>query len=202
MPEARLVTTSTGVRFRAAEVSQWAITAINRQMEVSKPRPPKFHNADFDRDEENPNDPAYLDALSDWQVDRWERILELAILTALKIDEIPEGVQRPLDDEWRENLAMAGIELSDNPKRRLIEWVKYVAAPSNDDWFELAGLARRTIGTDEGDVAAATETFRSDPSGGTDNGSPVEEHGSDGDRIWDPTPGFSADVRGTGGGTV
>lgn len=160
----QLLTMSTGVVFRRGKPSSWALTEVGRQMAAEAPKVPVLYNEDKGRSEPNDADPDYQAALSEHQTRIMERQYAVIVATGTAVESIPEGFPAVDSEEWVEMLDAIGIPCP--PKMTKMErylcWVKYVAAPLNDDWLVLYEPLVRQIGTTEADVAAATETFPGD----------------------------------------
>jgi hypothetical protein len=161
------VTMSTGVVFRITQPSTWAITDVGRQMATEEPEVPMVYITDRDRSEPNASDPAYRKAYSAHLLRLIERQYEVMIATGTEVVSVPDGFPG-VDDDWRSRLLGVGVRLSDRPERRYVEWVKYVAAPLNEDWQALIAPLYRQVGTPEEDVAVAVAAFRSVPERGAD----------------------------------
>jgi hypothetical protein len=182
-PGREAMTLSTGVVLSLGRVSAWAITALAKKHNATTPQPPLVRNPDMDRDEPNEHDPAYRAALDEHGIDWLEMVYELGLATATRILHIPSDIPRPEDAEWRDALDVVGVPLSDDPRRRVMDWIKYVAAPGNEEWNELRRRLLRQVGTTEADVADAAGTFRGDPPRGTDPVSGDSEWRPDGDSL-------------------
>ncbi len=188
-------TASTGVVLKVGRAPAWAITEVLRQEAANQPQPPLVHNPDRDRDEENEADPAYVAAVKAHDTHVIERQYEVAVILGTSLESCPDDVPHPESDGWRDALAAVGIPLSDDPKRRYLEWVKYIAVPANDDWMHLNALLTRQIGTTEEDVNAAFAAFRRDPEWRADRTGVVEQQHPDGDTVRTPVAGASTLVR-------
>ena len=177
------LTLSTGVVLRLKRPSAWALTEVQRQMAREAPKPPVVYNADKDREEPNESDPRYWEALAEHATRLTERLYEVVIATGTEIASLPDGFPGPDDPIWRENLEAVGIELPPPDRKRpsYIAWIKYVAAPVNEDWQALYAPLLRQIGTAEEDVAAALAAFRGNTERGADRGSAAPGDGGDGD---------------------
>lgn len=165
------VTLSTGVRVRLRPVPAWLVQET--QNHVQDPLVPTWHNPEKDRDEPNPNDPAYLSALQRAQARRAEAGTDVLVLYGV---ELVEGV--PPDEEWLPKLrflekrglfSFEGYDLTD-PLERAFIFVKFVAM-GNDDW----ALLGRVAGLSGEDVNRAVASFRGDAERGSDNGSAAKE---------------------------
>lgn len=166
------VTLSTGVRVRLRPVPVWLVQET--QNHVQDPDVPTWHNPDKDRDEPNPNDPAYLATLKEAQVKRAEAGTDILVLYGI---ELIDGV--PPDADWIPRLRFAckcmgydvlkDYDLTD-PIERAFVYSKYVAM-GNDDWIKLGQIA----GLNGEDVNRAVASFRGDAGRRSDNGSAAQE---------------------------
>lgn len=161
-PEPNQITLSTGVILRLRRVSTWAITAVERQMAAQRPQPPQIYNPDRDRHEPHEADPDYQAAVERFQMLLHERRFEVAVGTGTAIEHVPDGVPALENASWLELLAALRIPLPEpfTGAERYIAWVKYVAAPTDEDWLAITYPVRRQVGTPEEDVAAAAGSFR------------------------------------------
>lgn len=172
------LTLSTGVRVRLHSVS----SSLVEELKAAVPMPdvPTVYIADKDREEENPNDPRYIEAVDRVQTERASAALDALILFGV---ELLDGV--PEDDRWEKNLKMlerlhkldlAKFDLSDDYDREFL-YKRYVA---------VAGADLRTIGQLHGlraeEVARARATFLGDAGRGRPERLPAEAHDTDGDR--------------------
>lgn len=175
-----LLTVSTGVVFRLKQPSTWALTNVQQQLMREEPKVPMVFIESKGREEPNEADPAYIAALRRHASRISERLYEVVIATGTEVDSVPDGFPTFDQDSWRDTLLGVGVELSDDPRRRYVEWVKYWAATGELDWLQLYTPLLRKVGTSEADVAEATEAFRGVPERGADNQPGAE--GSDSDR--------------------
>lgn len=85
---------STGVRVRLHPVAPFLIDLVSKK--VKAPKPPKVE-IDAGRFEENPNDPDYLQAMSEFNALQSNAIMETLIEFGVELaDEIPTGWERKL----------------------------------------------------------------------------------------------------------
>lgn len=177
------LTLSTGVRVRLHSVSSSLIEELKAA--VPMPEVPVIYLADKDREEENPNDPRYIDAVEKAQGERASAALDALILFGV---ELVDGV--PEDDRWVKNLKMlerlhkldlSKFDLDDEYDREFL-YKRYVA---------VAGADLRTVGQLHGlrpeEVARARATFLGDAGRGGSERVPAETHDLDGDRD-EPSP--------------
>lgn len=159
-----LITLSTGVVLRRRMPSSWAMAEVHRQMAAQRPQPPMISNPDRGRMEPNEADPDYRQALIDHADRELERLYHVIVATATQIEFVPEGFPSLESSDWVEMLDVIGVPCPPGmgKQERYLRWVKYIAAPLNDDWLMLLNDVRRDVGTPEEDVAVAADTFRSD----------------------------------------
>jgi len=149
------VTLSTGYKVRLVPV---AVPIIRDAMfRIKFPVPPKIYIESKGRDEENPNDPRYLQEVAETEERRSMAALDVVIIQGVElIDGIPE------DDRWLRNLKLMHrrgiIDLDDydfNDELDVEFLFKRYVALGTQDIAELSTL----MGITEEDVAKAEETF-------------------------------------------
>lgn len=138
---AGVVTLSTGIRARLIPVAASLIDEVRARVPV--PKVPVWHNPDSDRDEENPNDPAYVRA-----VDEYTRALGTAAIDAMLMFgvELVDGL--PDDGKWLKKLKRLGIEVdAADPDELEFAYKKYVALalPDMAQLGEQSGIARAAV---------------------------------------------------------
>ena len=151
-------TLSTGVRARIVPVSQ-SILQDAIQL-VREPPVPTWYNEEKERDEPNPMDPAYLEAMQDHEREQARVTFDVFALFGLELlDGLPE------DDGWLGKLKLAEklgrLDLSrfdlDDPVDREFLFKRYVAM-SNKEYFAI-GIAS---GINPKEVEAAANSFPGD----------------------------------------
>lgn len=151
----KLLTLSTGIEAIIIPVGATLIEEVVAS--IPDPKPPMWHNPDKDRDEENPNDPAYLEELEKTQRRRAIAAMEAMLVFGMELD-VPE------DDGWIKKLRflekrgaidLSNIDFEDEMERDLA-YKKFVAVGTNDLILlgEKAGLRRQ-------DVEQAAKQFQS-----------------------------------------
>lgn len=158
--EAMKVTLSTGVVLRIKPVSPFLLQTIKSAQEKAKPRVPVWHNTEDDRDEENPSDPAYLEAVRAWNSELGDKVYSALIAYGTETDAIPDGLPGPNDDSWMEGLQAIEIPVPSTGRGRYIAWVKYIAAVTGEDTANVNLACLRALGLAEEDVAKAAASFR------------------------------------------
>lgn len=156
--EALKVTTSTGVVFELNAPAVWAVNDLHRQLEDTRPKPPKIWLKDKEREEENLADPDYLAAQGAFDLGLVQRMYDISISTGTKVLESP--VEDHNSDDFKDLLGVLGFEMPDSPRVRYLKWVKYMAAPTPEDMAMLLTPLLRMLGTTEEDVVTATQTFQ------------------------------------------
>ena len=124
---------------------------------VPAPKVPMWHNPDKDRDEENPNDPQYLEEVAKANKLQATRAMEALLVFGVDVD-VPE------DNEWlkklrymekRGALSLDGYDVDDPLDRELV-YKKYIAVGTKD-LIEIGMMA----GLNQKDVDQAARQFRS-----------------------------------------
>jgi hypothetical protein len=155
-----LIRLSTGVVLKSKRVSNMLFADVMRKFE--RPKAPFWTNPDTGRDEENYDHPGYKEKMEAYNADISVAIVELMILVGTENHSVPKGFNN-VNDNWDEDykliLGEDRIGVSGSRKRYLM-WVKYVAAPSQEDINKIMEAVGRLSGVAEEDVAEAVERFR------------------------------------------
>ena len=163
----RLFTTSNGIVLRIRAVPSHVTREVLRQLK--EPRVPTWHNAAKERDEENPLDPDYIEAVAEFknkQVDLTNR----AYLLHTHVNEpdgMPDDVEGPEGTEWSDFQELLGItvhSLSDK-RERYIDWLKFHILTDADfrDLMTAIYVAGGLVS--EEDVKAAVDSFPDNKNG-------------------------------------
>ena len=175
--DTEVVTLSTGVVVRLKPVS----SSLVEEMKAAIPMPdvPVVWIEAKEREEENPNDPRYIEAVEEVNRKRADAIFDALCTFGVElVDGLPE------DDLWlkklkllstRGSLDLSGFDLEDDFVLEFL-YKRYVA---------VAGTDLQVIGGLHGfrpmEVARARAMFLGDEGGDSDRGIPDEEHDSDTD---------------------
>jgi hypothetical protein len=128
---------------------------------------------DKGREEENPNDPDYKQALLDVSWKRGETVIAVYLTVGTSIISMPDTMEPMESSNWLETLAFLGVEVPDSKRARYLAWLKFYVL-SDDDLTKLTQAVMRYSGvTLEVDVQEAQASFRSDTQGDTNNGVPT-----------------------------
>lgn len=147
---------STGVVVRARPMSKQVYVAVLRKFPA--PTVPRVYVADKEREEENPNDPAYLAAVRQREIDSAFAVTDAALLLGLEVVSVPEGFPGPDDPAWLEERELLGLSSGDTASARRLDWLKYKAAPDDADFKAVMLAVGRRAGTPEADVTAAIKS--------------------------------------------
>ena len=149
---------SSGVILNLTSVPKTFIYEATRAFK--RPKIPTYLNEEKGREEENPGDPDYLEALEMYAADVANAATDVALLRGTSIQEIPDDVIGPDSDEWIQEMEVLGLPMRDNPRARYMTWIKAIAAPLDKDINGLLEEVGRLTGVSESDVADAVERFR------------------------------------------
>lgn len=98
---------------------------------IPEPEIPVWHNPEYDRDEQNPNDPAYLNAKDEVDRKRGEAMIDATVMFGI---DLPSGL--PPTDDWltklkfmekRGQIDLSGYDLSD-PLEKEFVFKRYIIA--------------------------------------------------------------------------
>lgn len=149
---------SSGVILNLTSVPKTFIYEATRAFK--RPKIPTYLNEEKGREEENPGDPDYLEALEMYAADVANAATDVALLRGTSIQEIPDDVIGPDSEEWIQEMEVLGLPMRDNPRARYMTWIKAIAAPLDNDINGLLEEVGRLTGVSESDVADAVERFR------------------------------------------
>lgn len=149
---------SSGVILNLTSVPKTFIYEATRAFK--RPKIPTYLNEEKGREEENPGDPDYLEALEMYAADVANAATDVALLRGTSIQEIPDDVMEPDSEEWIQEMEVLGLPMRDNPRARYMTWIKAIAAPLDKDINGLLEEVGRLTGVSESDVADAVDRFR------------------------------------------
>lgn len=125
------------------------------------PHPPVVLNRDKDREETNPNDPDYLEALERYTMEQAARVADVMILLGTSIESIPEGVEPPESPTWKAKLEALDIKVdSSNEYKQYLAWLRLYALTSEQDLAYTLWAVTRISGVTEEEVRRAASAFR------------------------------------------
>lgn len=174
----RRITLSNGIILDIKSVPPFAIREAVSKLEP--PKVPVWHNEAKDTDEENPNDPDYLEAVQKFRVDQLLLLNDVMLLLGSSAHHIPDGVSKPEDDDWIEALTSIGLNVQvDNKFKRYAAWLRYYALESDADIAQLTSSCLMNSGVTEREVQRAIASFRDLSERRTDRDSTAEEADTD-----------------------
>lgn len=159
--ERALITLSNGIVIRVLPVPPLVILqAVSR---IERPKPPVFHNKETDRDEENPNDPGYQEAMKQYDLDQLEAATYAAMVVGTRFISAPDNSYYvgPDSDEWIRTLAVIGITFdSNNEFSRYYAWLRFHAMSTQADVEQVVNGVMAACGVTEREVQNAIALFR------------------------------------------
>lgn len=184
------VSLSNGVVLKLKPVSGLLIRRAASQ--IAAPKPPMWHNADRDRDEPNPNDPDYLNALAQHEEAVGMAAMNVMFIVGTKPQmPLPDGITAIDSDDWIEELAFLDIVVQKEGPGRYLDWLKYVVLGDMRDLVKTAVAVGRMSGLQENDVLAALDSFRGGEERRADSNAPAADSG-DGNRVQSVPAGSGA----------
>lgn len=153
------VTLSTGVVLAILSVSPMAFGDLENK--YPPPPVPKTYDEVKGREISNPLSAEYKKATTENENRKALAALDLAIVLGTRLLSIPDGMDGPDSEEWKDTLFAMGYsqESIESKKARYLSWVKLSAASNNTDWNILSMTVMRRMGVPEQDVNAAMKSF-------------------------------------------
>ncbi len=181
-PSPPTVTLANGVVIRCKPVS--VMTLRYASTSVPRPKPPVIRNKDKDRDEEWEGDPAYQQALMDWENKVGDTGTNVMLLLGTEIESVPDNVEKVGDDGWVELLQATGMDVNvSSEPARYLSWLRFYAITTPQDLLMITANIAEKSGVLDKDVQASLESFRGGADGGTDLENKTEELNTDGDSV-------------------
>lgn len=156
----RLVTSSTGVKIRLSPIPRLLIGELAK---IPRPKVPVVFMEDLGRTEENPNDPAFIDAMNEYNIQISVKMVDAFILFGTTVESIPNGFIKQEDPRVKRKLAILGMK-PDDEDQVYLAWIKYFACPMDEDIQAVTDGIGRLSGVSEKDVNDALQNkFRDTP---------------------------------------
>jgi len=164
------ITLGSGVKLKLKRVSPTLLSDIASR--VPQPQPPEFIvDEATGRTDTNPDDPDYRKALQDWVEDRSEAAFAASVVFGAKVIEVPDGMFRPEDDEWIEEVERAFEAIDDENSetiviarepagKRFYHWLRFYAIDDDADLFKLSRILTARTAIMEGELAEMVSHFR------------------------------------------
>lgn len=162
------ITFSTGVVLGTQPIPKRFVRDLYDIFEKRKPKIPTFTNPQKGREEPNPADPDYLDALKKWELDLIFAVSDFGVMKGTYCIEKPDQVPDVNDEGWVQERAYFGFVVPTAPALRYLAWITYVAAPEDADQTLLSEKVGRLLGITEAAVDVEMQKFRRDETGQAD----------------------------------
>lgn len=197
--QANEVLLSNGILMRVMPTSQEVMRRMISQRE--RPKPPVQMIEELGREEENEDDPAYQDALEQYDQLLMDDTYRVLMFLGTEVVSVPPGWYMPEDPRWIHRLAAGGIKVNEeNEATRYVDWIQLYAIRTVYDNSKLIGALMARVGAlKESEVMAAIERFQGNPQRLSDLRGRYESLNPDGDSL--PATFIRAGIRagGTGG---
>ena len=155
-----IVTLSTGVKLKCSKVPEWMVADIYDEFNKKRPPIPVYFNDRKGREEPNPNDPNYLAAIEDWELEVAMALNNALIIAGTEIESIPKSMHGPDNKDWLNKMSAMGRPVY-NEYLAYLQWIKYYAGPSAiEDTRIILEVVGRLSGIRESDVEAAARRFQ------------------------------------------
>ena len=146
-----------------------------------KPPVPIIMIEDKQREEENPNDPNYIQALNQYNEELATLTSDVYLANGVKIKSVPDDYLPLDDDEWIEPLEFSGIQFPHDGIGRRVAYLKYYLLADEDIAKVTTAVAIAGGVVTEEQVDQAAESFRDNTEGPTDITSETTNHSGLGD---------------------
>jgi len=166
--KSRTLTLASGVVLNIHRVSSMLFGDLTRRH--PRPKPPKWMNPDTGREEDNRDDPGYLQMQGEWEVNISMSMIDNMIIMGTSINEVPKEFPKLDDIDWIDRLEAGGFVIGTNKAKRYLSYVKYIACADNDDDISaITESVGKLSGVSDKDVNDAVDRFRDNPGRRTDN---------------------------------
>jgi hypothetical protein len=167
---------SRGVKLKIQKVNAFLIQeALGK---VKYPEVPIVHIEEDDRDEENPNDPVYMQKVQDANALRNTTAINISVAmgTYCQRDWCPDGIDYVDGNVWPELMEYAGIDVPDKRLARYVAWVKYYVLEDHEELNKLMNAIAQYAGfVQEEEVQQAMESFPDSSERGDDQSTPYTD---------------------------
>ncbi len=167
------MTLSNGIVFTVKAVPPILLNTVAREA-ATVPDPPVTWIDEKQREEPNPNDPAYKAEVARIEANAMVLMRNVAIAAGTAVKSVPDGYFLPEDDRWLETTAIAyarknGLAINwEDAGDRYIAWVTFYACEDWNDIFQLEQLVYELGVLKRQEVNDALESFRRLPLGNAD----------------------------------
>lgn len=162
--KASAITLSNGVQLLIKKIPSPKMIDILQLANRGRPTPPMAFIENLGRQEANPSDPDYKEALASFNVQRGKVLMDAFLLYGTKLYVCPAdvpSVDKP--QEWMDGMGEIGISAPTSQRGIYLEWLKSVALAEEDDFTKVMDEVGRKSGVREQDVKNAAATFQPEP---------------------------------------
>jgi hypothetical protein len=176
------LTLSNGIVLKLKNIPPLLINSVSNS--IPEPEIPTVWIEDKEREEPNPNHPAYLAAKLKRDQELTLATINLILYAGTELKSVPKGVSGPDDDDWIPLAKMAGIRFDEsNQIERYLAWLRSYALATLNDLEQAQSLPLKLAGITEEEVNAVADSFRSGEGGGADNTVPTEIGSANGNHV-------------------
>lgn len=149
---------STGVVLKSKSINRNVFADI--LSEHVSPRVPVAYNTDKGREEDNPQDPDYLDAMRRYNTQLARAMSDALIVLGTDFESKPDELPSYDNETWLEEVDLLRVYKTNTRRGRYLAWVKTVAIATVEDFNEISNSVKRSMGVPEEDVTAQSKRFR------------------------------------------
>lgn len=198
---AKEMTLQNGTKLGIKAVPALLVLGITEKFPV--PKVPLWHNEDKQRDEENPNDPLYIEAIQKHNQLIQDKTIDCFLLNGVVVQELGPDCEPADSDNWLETTEyLLEVSISRTGAGRRAAWLRHHLIDNANELGDIVAQISIASGlvTEEA-VAKAAETFRDNQTGDTDTTVPPASDSGRGDQA--DGPAWAGDgVRVQGGSQV
>lgn len=151
-----LVVLTSGVELRVRRVASSVFADMLAELEP--PSPPLVWIAEKGRQEENPDDPDFLEAKMAHQSRIAKVMSDAVIILGTELVSVPKGFPGPKDENWNARMRALGRRFESEADQYLA-WVKYEAGAADTDFNTIWEAVGRQASVVEKDAGAAARRF-------------------------------------------
>ena len=151
-----------GATLKITKPSSMLLATVMSDVEDENPIPviPKVYMEDKDRDEENPNDPAYKAKMAIWNANAVVRMFKALCVSSLSILDLGEAFD-PHGEDFADYLEALDMEIAKGKTTRFLQWLNTYALVQSES-EQLNTWMMTLAGVTEEDVAEATDFLQGD----------------------------------------
>ena len=149
---------STGVVLRSKPINRNVFADI--LSEHVPPRVPTSYNTDKGREEDNPQDPDYLEEMQRYNTQLARAMSDALIVLGTDFESKPDELPSYDDETWLEEVELLRVYKTKTRRGRYLAWVKTVAIATVEDFNAITNSVKRSMGVPEEDVTTQAKRFR------------------------------------------